>query len=395
MNISEVKKVKTAVIGCGMISNIYIHNLKNLFTIIDLVAVCDINEEAAKEKAATYSVDRIMTIDEIAESDEIELVVNLTAPGAHYSVIKRMLEAGKHVYTEKMFTTDIDQARELVALADSKGLMIGVSPDTVLGAGIQTAKNIIGCGLVGDITSGVVSINRNQNQNSEFYRFLQKNGGAIPYDVGIYYIGALIALLGSVRSVKAYGAPALKHEKQMLYINENPDEWTIPGNNVLVGTIEFENGALVNVHFDGNTAGDSKHMLYLFGTKGILSLGDPNEFNGFVKLNLPEAEECELPLTHGYNGKNMTDPFPFEFYGHRGIGAAELAWSIRLGRENRLSKEYGLHCMEVLIGMDKAAETGETYVMKSHCDVRPLGSGYFSSMFNGGMRADAERSLME
>ena len=57
MNLSGVKKVKTAVVGCGMISNIYIRNLKHLFSIIDLVAVCDIYAPAAQQKAETYGVD--------------------------------------------------------------------------------------------------------------------------------------------------------------------------------------------------------------------------------------------------------------------------------------------------------------------------------------------------
>ena len=94
---SEIRKVKTAVIGCGMISNIYLRNLKNLFQIIDLVAVCDHKPETAGDKARQYGVEKVMTIDEIASDRDIELVVNLTGPAAHYDVIRQMLEAGKHV----------------------------------------------------------------------------------------------------------------------------------------------------------------------------------------------------------------------------------------------------------------------------------------------------------
>ena len=389
----EFRKVKMAVVGCGMISNIYIRNLKRLFHVIDLVAVCDIDKASAEEKAETYGVERVMTIDEVAASKDIELVVNLTGPTAHYSVIKQMLEAGKHVYTEKMFTTDLEQSRELVRLAEEKNLYLAVAPDTVLGAGIQTARQVIDSGLVGIITSGFVSVSRNQNLNSEVFRFLQKDGGALPYDVGIYYVGALIALLGSVKAVRGFGAPALAHEKELLYKEENAESWRIPGNNVLAGALEFENGALVSVHFNGNTAGKEQKSFELYGTRGILRLGDPNTFRGYVKLLLPEAEECDFPFTHGYDGRNMLgEPSAFDGYGNRGIGVAELAYAIRKGRANRLSGAYGLHCQEVLAGLDLAAREGITYEIQSRCEVRPLEPGYYSSM--GASRADAERSLI-
>ena len=393
MELSGIRKVKTAVIGCGMISNIYIRNLKQLFSVIDLAAVCDINRAAAEEKAKTFGVEKVMTIDEVAADPEIELAVNLTAPVAHYSVIRQMLEAGKHVYTEKMFTTDLAQARELTALADAKGLMIAVAPDTVLGAGVQTARHMIDSGLVGEITSGLVSVTRNQNLNSESFKFLQKAGGTLPYDVGIYYIGALIAMLGPVKSLCAAAAPAPLHEKQLLYDTANPDTWTIPGNNLVVAGLTFESGALVSVHFNGNAVGAETSFMRFFGTRASMEVGDPDTFGGPVRLTVPESETVTMPFTHDYNGVNMLrDKGWFDFYGHRGIGVADLAWAIRTGRPNRLSKEYGLHCQEILQGIDEAARTGTVYEMKSRCEVAPLKPGYFSS--NGSSRADAERSLI-
>lgn len=391
------KKVKTAVIGCGMISNIYIRNLKDLFSIIDLTAVCDINQEAAEQKAKAYGIEKIMTPEEVAVSKDIEMVVNLTGPAVHYEVIKMMLEAGKHVFTEKLLTTDLSHGAELLRMADEKKLYLGVAPDTILGAGIQTAKKIVDSGLIGQVTSCMVSINRNQSLNSESFRFLRGDGGALPYDIGVYYIAALLCLLGPVKAIRGFAAPALKHHAELLYQEDWSASWTIPGNNLLTGALHFAGGALGSVHFNGNTIGEEKSIMLIYGTEGILELGDPNTFGGYVRLIRPETGQCEIPHTHGYNGKPVwTEPTPFDYaYGHRGVGAAEMAWAIRKQRKNRCSKELGFHTMEVLYGFDQAAETGNTYEMTSSFHMAALKSGYISTCGHGKMRADAERSLID
>ena len=388
-------KVKTAVVGCGAISNIYIRNLKSLFSIIDLVALCNRTRAKAEEKAAQFGIPRVMTLEEIAADPEIELVVNLTPPGSHYEVTKRMLEAGKHVYSEKVFTTDLQQANELAALAKERGLYLGVAPDTVLGAGIQTARRIIDTGLIGKVTSGFVSVTRSHNLMSELFPFLRGQCGCLPYDVGVYYVGALIALLGPVKSVRAYAAPAPVHEKQLLFVPDAPDSWQIPGSNLVCAGLEFESGTLVSMHLNGNTVGDEQSRFELYGDLGIMKVGDPNVFGGKVRLLLPENGEAEFPFTHGYNGTNtVSEPTPFDGSGNRGIGVAEMAYALRQGRPNRLSQDYGIHCLEVLTGIDAAAASGTTYKMKSSCRIRPLAPGYYSTVW-GSARADAERSLID
>lgn len=387
-------KVKTAVVGCGAISSIYIRNLKSLFSIIDLVALSNRTRAKAEEKAVQFGVPRVMTLEEIAADPEIELVVNLTPPGSHYEVTKWMLEAGKHVYSEKVFTTNLDQAWELAALAKERGLYLGVAPDTVLGAGIQTARRIIDTGLIGQVTSGFVSVTRSHNLMSELFPFLRGQCGCLPYDVGVYYVGALIALLGPVKSVRAYAAPAPVYEKQLLYVPDAPDSWQIPGSNLVCAGLEFESGALVSIHLNGNTVGDEQSRFELYGTLGIMKVGDPNVFGGKVKLLLPENGEVEFPFTHGYNGTNtVSEPTPFDGGGNRGIGVAEMAYALRQGRPNRLSQDYGIHCLEVLTGIDAAAASGTTYEMQSRCRIRPLAPGYYSTVW-GSARADAERSLI-
>jgi len=165
----EKNRVKAAIVGCGMISDVYLKNLsgeERLFDIIDVVACCDMNEAAARARAEKYNL-RVMTLDEICADAEIEMVINLTNPGAHYTVIKQLLLAGKHVYTEKVLCLKLDEAREVVRLADEKQLYLGASPDTFLGASVQTARQIVESGLIGDVTSCHASVNRDHYLQAE------------------------------------------------------------------------------------------------------------------------------------------------------------------------------------------------------------------------------------
>ena len=393
----DIRPVKTAIIGCGMISNIYIRNLKNLFSIVDLVVLCDMRKESAEEKAKLYGIQRVMTLDEIESDPDIEMVIILTGPSVHYDIIKRMLLAGKHVYSEKTLTVTVEESRELCAIADEKGLYLGASPDTVLGAGIQTAKKLIEAGLIGKVTSCYASINRNQPLNSEVFRFIQNgSGGCFPMDVGVYYVAALLALLGPVKEVKGFTMEAPIHEKEMLYLN-NKDSWKLEGANLAVGALNFKNGVLGTLHFNGLSLNIEQPEIRIFGTNGILKLGDPNTFNGNVRFLNPLGEEVDMPFTHGYDGvPTLEDATSYEtMYGHRGVGAAEMAWAIRENRKNRCSKEFATHTLEVLSGMEESSKSGATYKTKTNFEFKALKSGYYSTTFGRGMRADAERSLID
>lgn len=390
-----LRKVKTAIIGCGMISNIYIKNLKNTFSIIDLEAICDRFPATAEEKAEKYGIERIMTMEEILESPEIELVINLTAAPAHYEVIKAALDAGKHVYTEKMMCTEFKKGKELVALAREKGLYLGAAPDTFLGAGLQTARKVIDSGFIGEVTSVLASVNRNHPICSERFEFIKHEGGSFPYDVGVYYITAILALFGPVKKVSAIARPAKTFQARNIWAGNYGKSWNLCGNNVIAASAEFENGILGSIHFNGECVNDSDQCLTIYGTEGILKLGNPGDYDGSVTLIRKESGSCEVPFTHGYKGSPLYgEATEFDWGGHRGVGPAEMAWSIRLNRKHRATGELGLHTMEVLSGIDIASETNKTYEMTTTFDLpRALPSGYMAEELGGFFRSDSEMSL--
>lgn len=395
-----INKVKTAVVGCGMISSVYLRNLRDLFSITELVAVCDVNPEKAKQQAEKYGVPQVMTVEEIAASEDVELVVVLTGPMYSFSVIRTMLEAGKHVFTEKTISCDLAHAGELVRLANEKGVLLGAAPDTVLGAGVQTAKKVLESGLIGTVTSALVSINRNHNLNAEEFRFIQSSAiSSFPYDVGIYYMAAVLCLLGPVKTVCGFVEAAPLHPAEHLFHNPQKEEFRLPGPAVMTGAMRMCSGAEVSIHFNGSSVNEEQDVLWLYGTEGILKVTGCGGFDGEVTLIRAETGSCVIPHTHGYDGKPVLpdlDPRLEAGYGHRGLGAAELAWAVRAGRPAaRCSKEFAFHTMEALVGLEQSAKEQAYFQMTSTFTMAPLKSGYLSTMFHGFLRGDAERSIME
>ncbi len=389
-----MQKIKTAVVGCGMISYIYIKNFRNLFSVIDLVGICDNNAQNAREKSELFNVP-VMTMDEIKSDPEIQLVVNLTGPAAHYPVIKELLEAGKNVYTEKMLCVGFEHGRELVALAKEKGLYLGVAPDTFLGAGLQTARLLIDRDMIGQVTSVRAAANRSQALNSEIFRFIRNPGGGFAYDVGVYYVTALLSLLGPVSKVTGFVSETREHEARILRAGDYGTTWKTADNNLYAGSLLFECGAAGTLHFDGETIDEEQSALVIYGTEGILKLGDPNNFNAPVRLIRNNTPEVLMPFTHGFTGAPLYGPeTPADYGQHRGVGAAEMAWAMLGRRPHRASAELGLHTMEVLYGLDVSSKEEKGYRMTTtFTQPSPLPTGYTDQIM-GGMRCDAEGSLV-
>lgn len=177
-----LNRVKTAVVGCGAISDVYLQNLKNCFKIIDLVGCCDLDGARCAAKAEKYAI-RALNMQEILSDDSIELVVNLTAPQAHYPLIRQLLEGGKHVYTEKVLAVEFEQAKQLVALAEEKQLYLGAAPDTFLGAAVQKARLAVENGLIGRVTSCVAQTAKDYRMLSQRIPFVTEPGGGIGFDL--------------------------------------------------------------------------------------------------------------------------------------------------------------------------------------------------------------------
>ncbi len=374
-------RVRAVVVGCGSISDIYMTNLTNgKFTIMELVGCCDLVQERMEAAADKFGI-RAMTLEEVCADDSVDMVINLTTPAAHYPIIKRCLEAGKHVFSEKMIAVDLWQGKELVDLANEKGLYLGVAPDTFLGASCQTAKYIVDAGLIGKPISAQASISRDYAVYGEFLPHLYKKGAGIGFDMGGYYLTALASILGPAESLSAYTAINEPHRVNTrigspLY----GQEYDIEVPNVLTAAVKYKSGVLGTVNMTSDSILDETYRLEIYGTDGILYMGNPNEFGDPVYIRKVNGEKVAFPATHGFAENS------------RGVGAAEMAWSIKAGRKNRASKEMAFHVFEMMHGIMLSAESGERYCLESTFDI-PAGlpEGYIG---DGGWTRKEESALI-
>jgi predicted dehydrogenase len=370
---AKFEKVKTAVVGCGMISGIYLKNMTSAFSILEVVGCCDIVKERMERRAAEFNI-RQMSIEEILSDKSIELVLNITDPVNHHLVSTQVLNAGKHLYSEKPIDLSIEAARELVQLADKKGVLYGNAPDTFMGQAIQTARFYIDSGLIGDVTSVTAVLNRDAGILAERYPFTALPGGGIGLDVGVYYVTAILSILGPVKQVAGF-VTTRNAERTHYFPNKSDfgEKFSLQAENLVSGSFQFESGAFGSIMFNSCSIGNEKPQIIMYGTEGILYMPDPNHFGGEVKVILKgQTEPVALPPTHAF-AEN-----------HRGIGPAELAWSIRKGRKPRTSKEMAFHGLELLLGLYQSCETKKFYEMTSTFQrPAPIPRGFLGESYGG------------
>ncbi len=365
----EFKPMKTAVIGCGMISDIYLKNLKGTYKIIDLVGCSDILPERSAAQAEKYGI-RQMTNEEIFSDPEIEMVVNITYPTAHYEVSRAALEAGKHVYCEKMTTLTVEESTALLELAAERGLFVGGAADTFLCGATQTARMIIDSGMVGTPVMANATLARSYH-HERFHTATEKRfafcpGGGIIFDMGSYYLSELVFLLGPIKRVAGFSQIRDPHRTF-----SNPDsplygqKMEVESYNNTTGVLEFESGCLGNIIMTSESA-KGTDTFQIFCTEGTVDLGDPNNYRSSIRITDKVGKVSEITTNFGYKDGNF-----------RGLGAADAAYSIRLGRPARCSGALNRHVLEAALGICKSCETGSFYEMTTRCArPEPFKPGY-------------------
>ena len=334
------------IIGCGNISSTYL-KLAPLFQGLEVRAVADLNMDAAQARAEEFAM-RAETVETLLASDEIDVVVNLTIPNAHFDVTKRILDSGKHVYSEKPLALTLEQGKKLKDLAKSKELRVGTAPDTFLGGAHQQARALIDDGPLGQIIGGTCHVMsrgmEHWHPNPDF--FFQPGGGPV-LDMGPYYITNLVQLIGPVKAVCAMTAASLPTRT----ISNGPrDGEKIPVDTAtnIHAVLEFENGAIVTFAASWDVWTHTHPNTELYGTGGTIQVPDPNFFGGPVLVSEGRGELQPLPQSE--------HPFgvPNEIHGetdqanYRAAGLADMVQAILDNRAHRCDIDLAIHVVDVM-----------------------------------------------
>jgi len=342
-------KMKIGIIGCGNISGAYFGGAQKTDA-LEIKSCADLHKEAAYRAAEKYGCLAVSVVELLADP-EIELVVNLTIPKAHAEVGLKVLEAGKHAYSEQPFAVDIESGQQLLQKAAEKRLRVGCAPDTFLGTGIQTSRKVVDEDRIGRPIAGTAFMcghgHESWHPNPAFYYDI---GGGPMMDMGPYYITALVNLLGPVTRVAGITTKALA---ERVATSEKARGQRIPVRTTthLTGVMEFASGAVVTTIMSFDMWRHSLPRIELYGTTGSMQVPDPNGFGGAVRVCPAGGDWSDVPLAFPQNA--------------RIIGLIDMVRAIRSGRPHRASGALAYHVLEVMLAFDTSSQSGQHVQIKS------------------------------
>jgi predicted dehydrogenase len=346
---------KVGIIGCGVISEIYIKNFQTFG--MEVVACADIDVERAKSRAAQYGVQRAYRVDELLKDSDVEIVVNLTIPSAHALVSRQALQAGKHVHSEKPLSLNLEEGRALVALAKEKNLRLGSAPDTFLGSHLQTARKIIDEGWIGrPIGATAFMVGHGPEGWHPNPDFFYQSGGGPMFDMGPYYLTALVHLMGPVRRLTGL-AKVTFPERTITSEARFGETIAVEIPTHVTGILEFSQGAVANILTSFDVWHSELPRIEIYGTEGSMIVPDPNDFGGTVQYRRKDANAwSDVPNLFGFQENR------------RGLAVADMVDAVYTNRQHRANGELMLHIVEIMEGIHVSSDQGRHYTMETTCE---------------------------
>lgn len=343
--------VKIGIVGCGNISSAYLRTAQ-LMKILKAVACADIDMDRAKAKAEEFEVAKACTVDELMADPDIQIVVNLTTPQAHFDISMKALESGKHVYNEKPLAVTREDGRKILDTAEAKGLRVGCAPGTFIGGGLQTCRKLIDEGAIGQVVacSAFMMCHGHENWHPD-PAYYYKVGAGPMFDMGPYYLTALTTLLGPIKRLTGCSA-ILIPERTITSQPRNGEKIKVETPDHVTGSFEFASGAVGMIATTFAVWSSQLPRIEIYGTEGSLAVPDPNSLGGPVRIRKAGSGEWQdVNLTHGHSDG-----------GKWGIGVADMAHAILSGRQHRATGQQAFHVLDVMHGFLDASRDGKHYI---------------------------------
>ena len=348
------KVFNVGLVGCGHISETYFRAEK-YFNNIKIIKCADINNDVAKKCAKEHGI-QSANMDDIFKDDDIEIILNLTIPKAHFEISEKALLSRKHSYSEKPLCINFNEGKKLLELSKKNNLYLGSAPDTFLGAGIQKSKQLIESGIVGKINLGnaIFAYPGVQSYHPSPEPWFAANEGGPVVDMGPYYITALVTLLGSVKSVTSKSKKVFL-EREIGIGPRKGKKFTVECDTTYVSTLEFESNSLIQMTLSFDVKDHKRNHIELYGDKGSIIVPDPNMFGGSVYTCLElggewtehKTQNLELGKINIKNQSSRANESPTNA-NYRGAGLSEMAYSIENKNRHMCNGELSLHVLDII-----------------------------------------------
>jgi predicted dehydrogenase len=249
-----------------------------------------------------------------------------------------------------------EDAQALLLLAAKQGLRLGSAPDTFLGAGLQTCRALLDEGAIGEPLAATAFM---MGSGPESWHpdpaFFYKEGAGPLFDMGVYYLTALVSLLGPARRVSA-SARISRAERT---ITSKP----LAGTTIKVdvpthvsASIDFEAGPLATLVTSFDVHGSTVPRIEIYGTEGTLSVPDPNTFGGPVRVwSRGGTEWREVALRPGFAEQS------------RGIGVVDMVDAARTGRPHRANGELAVHVVDIMQSVYESSDRDQSMLLATTC----------------------------
>ena len=336
------KPLGVGIVGVGNISSQYLSNIPHLPN-LELIGVTDLNSERAQRVAIENGV-RAFGTDEIFDDSEVDVILNLTLPQSHAEINRKALTHGKHVYLEKPFALSVSEGTPILDLATEKGLRIGCAPDTFLGTGIQSSKYLIETGAIGTPIAASASWSAPGHElwhpSPQFY--YQEGAGPL-FDMGPYYLTALVFLLGPIE--KVIGNSTHSNRNRKIHTGDLADtQLSVEVETHISALLTHKSGAQSTIMVSFEIWGSKLPTIEVYGTSGTINVPDPNKFNDIPEIFTQENREWRaVEESAGFRNSG------------RGFGLSEMAAAIAENRPHCASGELGFHVLEVMEAILKSS----------------------------------------
>ena len=368
------KVFNVGLIGCGHISETYFR-AQEFFNNIKIIKCADINSKTANDCAKKYNI-QASSVEEILQDKEIEIILNLTIPRAHFEVSEKALLAGKHSYSEKPLCINFKDGKKLLEISKKNNLYLGSAPDTFLGGGIQKTRNLIDDGLIGKIELGnaIFAYPGVQSYHPNPEPWFTSNEGGPVIDMGPYYITTLVNLLGPAANVSSRSKKVFK-EREIGFGSRKGTKFLVDCETTYVSTIEFKDKSLIQMTLSFDVKDHKRNHIELYGNKGSIIVPDPNMFGGSVytclelggkwtehKTDNLELGKINIKTQSSRANESATNA------NYRGAGLSEMAYSIEKNKLHLCNGELSLHVLDIIRSIMRAAESGKTEIVSTSCE---------------------------